>query len=34
MRKVLCALVGFLLVSSALKADDFLEEANETARRI
>ncbi len=30
MRKVLCALVGFLLVSSALKADD-LEEANETA---
>ncbi|GAA7817992.1 hypothetical protein HpHA82_09790 [Helicobacter pylori] len=31
MRKVLCALVGFLLVSSALKADDFLEEANETA---
>ncbi|GAA9308362.1 hypothetical protein TH0279_06390 [Helicobacter pylori] len=31
MRKVLCALVGFLLVSNALKADDFLEEANETA---
>ncbi len=31
MRKVLCALVGFLLVSSALKADDFLEEANEIA---
>ncbi|GAA8820558.1 hypothetical protein BTM153_10140 [Helicobacter pylori] len=31
MRKVLCALAGFLLVSSALKADDFLEEANETA---
>ncbi len=31
MRKVLCVLVGFLLVSSALKADDFLEEANETA---
>ncbi|WP_088297649.1 TrbG/VirB9 family P-type conjugative transfer protein [Helicobacter pylori] len=31
MRKVLCALVGFLLASSALKADDFLEEANETA---
>ncbi|GAA9510915.1 hypothetical protein BTM467_12080 [Helicobacter pylori] len=31
MRKVLCALVGFLLVSSALRADDFLEEANETA---
>ncbi|WP_017283485.1 TrbG/VirB9 family P-type conjugative transfer protein [Helicobacter pylori] len=31
MRKVLYALVGFLLVSSALKADDFLEEANETA---
>ncbi|GHS41239.1 hypothetical protein JP0123_05220 [Helicobacter pylori] len=31
MRKVLCALVGFLLVSSALKADDFLEEANETS---
>ncbi len=31
MRKVLCTLVGFLLVSSALKADDFLEEANETA---
>ncbi|WRD74001.1 TrbG/VirB9 family P-type conjugative transfer protein [Helicobacter pylori] len=30
MRKVLCTLVGFLLVSSALKADDFLEEANET----
>ncbi|MFT2766324.1 TrbG/VirB9 family P-type conjugative transfer protein [Helicobacter pylori] len=31
MRKVLCTLVGFLLVSSALKADEFLEEANETA---
>ncbi|GAA8081737.1 hypothetical protein Kazakh3172_14980 [Helicobacter pylori] len=31
MRKVLYALVGFLLVSSALKADDFLEEVNETA---
>ncbi len=31
MRKVLCALVGFLLVFSALKADDFLEEANQTA---
>ncbi|GAA7291076.1 hypothetical protein HpCK53_08560 [Helicobacter pylori] len=31
MRKILCTLVGFLLVSSALKADDFLEEANETA---
>ncbi len=31
MCKVLCTLVGFLLVSSALKADDFLEEANETA---
>ncbi|GAA8082604.1 hypothetical protein Kazakh3173_01220 [Helicobacter pylori] len=31
MRKVLCALVGFLLAFSALKADDFLEEANETA---
>ncbi|GAA8281646.1 hypothetical protein HpBT166_07950 [Helicobacter pylori] len=31
MRKVLYAFVGFLLVSSALKADDFLEEANETA---
>lgn len=31
MRKVLYALVGFLLVSSALKADDFLEEANEAA---
>ncbi len=31
MRKVLCTLVGFLLVSGALKADDFLEEANETA---
>ncbi|GAA6842515.1 hypothetical protein HpHNI32_07690 [Helicobacter pylori] len=31
MRKVLCTLVGFLLVSSTLKADDFLEEANETA---
>ncbi len=31
MRKVLCALVGFLLAFSVLKADDFLEEANETA---
>ncbi|GAA7228121.1 hypothetical protein HpCK30_07280 [Helicobacter pylori] len=31
MRKILCTLVGFLLVFSALKADDFLEEANETA---
>ncbi len=31
MRKVLYTLVGFLLVSSALKADDFLEEANEIA---
>ncbi len=31
MRKVLYALVGFLLVFSVLKADDFLEEANETA---
>ncbi|MCQ2967204.1 TrbG/VirB9 family P-type conjugative transfer protein [Helicobacter pylori] len=31
MRKVLCALVGFLLAFSALRADDFLEEANETA---
>ncbi|GHR75613.1 hypothetical protein VN1272_14250 [Helicobacter pylori] len=31
MRKVLCTLVGFLLVFSVLKADDFLEEANETA---
>ncbi|GHQ12642.1 hypothetical protein VN1213_05660 [Helicobacter pylori] len=31
MHKVLCALVGFLLAFSALKADDFLEEANETA---
>ncbi|GHS08946.1 hypothetical protein JP0115_07470 [Helicobacter pylori] len=30
MRKVLYALVGFLLVFSTLKADDFLEEANET----
>ncbi|KNE17036.1 TrbG/VirB9 family P-type conjugative transfer protein [Helicobacter pylori] len=30
MRKVLYALVGFLLAFSALKADDFLEEANET----
>ncbi len=30
MRKVLYALVGFLLVFSVLKADDFLEEANET----
>ncbi len=32
MRKVLCALVGFLLAFSALRADDFLEEANETAQ--
>ncbi len=31
MRKVLCTLVGFLLVFSTLRADDFLEEANETA---
>lgn len=31
MRKVLCTLVGFLLAFRALKADDFLEEANETA---
>ncbi len=31
MRKVLYALVGFLLAFSALKADDFLEEVNETA---
>lgn len=31
MRKVLYALMGFLLSFSALKADDFLEEANETA---
>ncbi len=31
MRKVLCTLMGFLLAFSALKADDFLEEANETA---
>ncbi len=31
MRKVLCALAGFLLAFSALRADDFLEEANETA---
>ncbi len=31
MRKILCALVGFLLAFSVLKADDFLEEANETA---
>ncbi|GAA8971254.1 hypothetical protein BTM325_06790 [Helicobacter pylori] len=31
MRKVLYALAGFLLVFSALKADDFLEEVNETA---
>lgn len=31
MRKVLYALVGFLLAFSALKADDFLEKANETA---
>ncbi len=30
MRKVLYALMGFLLTFSALKADDFLEEANET----
>ncbi|WP_100997991.1 TrbG/VirB9 family P-type conjugative transfer protein [Helicobacter pylori] len=31
MRKVLYTLMGFLLAFSALKADDFLEEANETA---
>ncbi|WQS00745.1 TrbG/VirB9 family P-type conjugative transfer protein [Helicobacter pylori] len=31
MRKVLYAFVGFLLAFSALKADDFLEEANQTA---
>ncbi|WP_187908616.1 TrbG/VirB9 family P-type conjugative transfer protein [Helicobacter pylori] len=31
MRKVLYAFVGFLLVFNALRADDFLEEANETA---
>ncbi|EJC10596.1 competence protein [Helicobacter pylori Hp P-16] len=31
MRKVLYALMGFLLTFSILKADDFLEEANETA---
>ncbi|WP_367685301.1 TrbG/VirB9 family P-type conjugative transfer protein [Helicobacter pylori] len=31
MRKVLYALVGFLLAFSVLRADDFLEEANETA---
>ncbi len=31
MRKVLYALMGFLLAFSALKADDFLEEVNETA---
>ncbi|WP_120822691.1 TrbG/VirB9 family P-type conjugative transfer protein [Helicobacter pylori] len=31
MRKVLYALMGFLLTFSVLKADDFLEEANETA---
>ncbi|RVZ03658.1 conjugal transfer protein [Helicobacter pylori] len=31
MRKVLWILMGFLLAFSALKADDFLEEANETA---
>ncbi len=31
MRRVLYALMGFLLAFSALKADDFLEEANETA---
>ncbi|WRE26255.1 TrbG/VirB9 family P-type conjugative transfer protein [Helicobacter pylori] len=31
MRKVLYALVGFLLAFGALRADDFLEEANETA---
>lgn len=31
MRKVLYAIMGFLLAFSVLKADDFLEEANETA---
>ncbi len=31
MRKVLYALMGFLLAFSALRADDFLEESNETA---
>ncbi|WQS28762.1 TrbG/VirB9 family P-type conjugative transfer protein [Helicobacter pylori] len=31
MRKVLYAFVGFLLVFNALRADDFLEEANQTA---
>ncbi|GAA7830869.1 hypothetical protein HpMS158_02770 [Helicobacter pylori] len=31
MRKILYALMGFLLAFSALRADDFLEEANETA---
>ncbi|OOC23189.1 conjugal transfer protein [Helicobacter pylori] len=31
MRKVLWILMGFLLTFSVLKADDFLEEANETA---
>ncbi len=31
MRKVLYALMGFLLTFSALRADDFLEETNETA---
>ncbi|WQY78437.1 TrbG/VirB9 family P-type conjugative transfer protein [Helicobacter pylori] len=31
MRKFLYALMGFLLTFSALRADDFLEEANETA---
>ncbi|GAA7311187.1 hypothetical protein HpCK6_07810 [Helicobacter pylori] len=31
MRKFLYALMGFLLAVSALRADDFLEEANETA---
>ncbi|WRF12899.1 TrbG/VirB9 family P-type conjugative transfer protein [Helicobacter pylori] len=31
MRKVLYALMGFLLAFSVLRADDFLEEANETA---
>ncbi|MBH0256364.1 TrbG/VirB9 family P-type conjugative transfer protein [Helicobacter pylori] len=31
MRKVLWGFVGFLLVFSTLKADDFLEEVNETA---
>ncbi|MFP6192533.1 TrbG/VirB9 family P-type conjugative transfer protein [Helicobacter pylori] len=34
MRKFLYALMGFLLAFSALKADDFLEEANETAPAI